>query len=89
MADSQYNGETRVQVLLEYLQVTATVQISTCILHSTSVFTAVQISKSKKHFCLELYIFILKIVSYLEIKKNVIVQFSKVQYSKVHYSKVQ
>ena len=70
MADSQYNGETRVQVLLEYLQVTATVQISTCILHSTSVFTAVQISKSKKHFCLELYIFILKIVSYLEIKKK-------------------
>ena len=46
MADSQYNGETRVQVLLEYLQVTATVQISTYILHSTSVFTAVQLSKS-------------------------------------------
>jgi len=50
MADSQYNGETRVQVLLEYLQVTATVQISTYILHSTSVFTAVQLSKIKNNF---------------------------------------
>ena len=53
MADSQYNGETRVQVLLEYLQVTATVQISAYTLHSTSVFTAVQLTKSKNSFLLK------------------------------------
>ena len=65
MADSQYNGETRVQVLLEYLQVTATVQISAYTLHSTSVCTAVQWVKTLLSGIVHIY---------LEMKKKIIVQ---------------